>query len=189
MRHLAGHRSRGQTFSLAAVGMVAVIGALAMVVDAGIFFVIQRQFQSAADAGALAGAWYQPVCVTTDVGCLSSRDASDVAREVATANAAFVTHMCTTPLPPPTVSTGTRLNLPARVNAIVVTVECDAAYSFGGILGLRATKISASSAASIGMRRLDTRVMGDFPVAAADCEYAHPTAPNQPPCLIARLIE
>jgi len=46
----------------AAVAMVAIVGAVAFVIDTGIFFVIQRQFQTAADAGALAGAWHDPIC-------------------------------------------------------------------------------------------------------------------------------
>src|SRR5258707_15382587 len=56
------HRSRGQTIVFAALAMVALVGGLAMVVDTGMFFVIQRDLHSAADAGALAGAWHQPIC-------------------------------------------------------------------------------------------------------------------------------
>jgi hypothetical protein len=55
-------RARGQTIVFAALGMVALVGASAMVIDLGIFFVIQRQMQNAADTGALASVWYDPVC-------------------------------------------------------------------------------------------------------------------------------
>src|SRR5207253_5140984 len=65
-------RQRGQTIVIAAVAMVAIVGGLAMVVDAGMFFVVQRQFQAAADAGALAGAWYGPVCTVPLEGCETS---------------------------------------------------------------------------------------------------------------------
>jgi Putative Flp pilus-assembly TadE/G-like len=62
MRRAFRRRQRGQTIVFAAVAMVAIVGGLAIVVDAGIFFVVQRQFQTAADAGALAGAWHNPIC-------------------------------------------------------------------------------------------------------------------------------
>ena len=62
MWQLLGHRQRSQTIVLAALAMVSVVGGLAIVIDIGMFMVIQRQLQSAADAGALAGAWYDPVC-------------------------------------------------------------------------------------------------------------------------------
>lgn len=62
MRRGVTHRQGGQTIVLAAIALVAVVGGLAMVIDTGMFFVIQRQFQSAADAGALAGAWHDPIC-------------------------------------------------------------------------------------------------------------------------------
>jgi hypothetical protein len=55
-------RTNGQAIVFAAIGMVALVGASAMVIDLGIFFVIQRSMQNAADSAALAAAWYYPVC-------------------------------------------------------------------------------------------------------------------------------
>src|SRR6266851_4935095 len=55
-------RQPAQTFIMAALGMVSMIGALSMVVDAGVYFVLQRQLQNAADAAALAAVWYEPAC-------------------------------------------------------------------------------------------------------------------------------
>jgi hypothetical protein len=55
-------RSKGQAIVFAALGMVALVGASAMVIDLGIFFVIQRSMQNAADTAALAAVWYDPVC-------------------------------------------------------------------------------------------------------------------------------
>ena len=46
---------RGQTTALAAIFMVAMVGMLAFVVDAGFFLVARRELQNASDAGALAG--------------------------------------------------------------------------------------------------------------------------------------
>jgi hypothetical protein len=56
------HRQRGQTLVIAVVAMISMLGALSMVIDAGVYFVIQRQLQNAADAAALAAVWYDPAC-------------------------------------------------------------------------------------------------------------------------------
>lgn len=78
MQQIVTHRQRSQAILMAALSMMAVIGGLAIVIDIGMFMVIQRQLQSAADAGALAGAWYDPICpddhtaarpVFTPAGC------------------------------------------------------------------------------------------------------------------------
>jgi Flp pilus assembly protein TadG len=50
---------------IAMLAMVSMLGALSMVVDAGIYFVIQHQLQNAADAAALDAVWYYPVCDDT----------------------------------------------------------------------------------------------------------------------------
>jgi uncharacterized membrane protein len=201
------HRHSGQTLSLAAVFMVALVGGLAMVIDTGMFLVVQRQFQSAADAGALAGAWYYPVCaiydpvdLTRQVGChappgpLGGRHAQDVASEVARANANHLEGLCGEPVEVPTPETGTTLNLPHDVNAISVTVRCNAGYSFGRILNLKSAKISASAAAAIGFRDADGE-MTDMKQSTSDCHPSTlpnpplPPAPAVPHCLVARLID
>ncbi len=58
-------RQPAQTAVLAAVAMTCLIGALSMVIDAGVYFVIQRELQNAADAAALAAVWYGPACFET----------------------------------------------------------------------------------------------------------------------------
>jgi Flp pilus assembly protein TadG len=66
------HRQRGQTFIIAALAMTSMLGAVSMVIDAGIYFVLQRQLQTAADAAALAAIWYFPACDAADwsaAGC------------------------------------------------------------------------------------------------------------------------
>ena len=177
-------RQPGQTIVLAAVAMVALVGGMAMVIDTGIFFVIQRQLQSAADAGALAGAWYDPICPQsgTIVGCRPSPPtAQTVARAVAQANADAVRQLCGGAVTVPVPRAGTPLNLPQNVNAIVVTVECDAPYTFGRILGLVAPKhITASAAAAIGDRDTNGDIT-DF--------TQNPVCSNPDKCRIARLIE
>jgi uncharacterized membrane protein len=181
MRPRTRHGASGQTIVIAAIAMVAVVGGLAMVIDAGMFFVIQRQLQSAADAGALAGAWYQPICLTPP-GCrLSPPTAQSVAQSVARANAETIKGLCGGNISVPPPASGTPLNLPRNVNAIVVTVECDAPYTFGRILGLTTPKhISASAAAAIGDRDANGD-MTDF--------TTNPVCPDPDKCRIARLIE
>jgi hypothetical protein len=179
------HRQRAQTIAFAAVAMVAVVGGLAIVIDAGIFFVAQRQLQAAADAGALAGAWHHPVCPIPTVGppndCLPGPP-EPYAAAVAVANAETIKQLCGGAIAPPTISVGTPLNhlvLP-RVNWIVVTVECDAGYSFGRILGLNRRLLTASAAAAIG----DRAPNGDM----TDFTPYGPTPCPRDKCRIARLV-
>lgn len=178
MPSLVRRRERGQTLAIAAVSMVALVGALAMVVDTGMFFVIQRHLQTAADAGALAGAWYDPICPLGSPGCLGEKDwALSVAINVARANSDTIAPLCPggiNVLPP---QTGTTLIRPRNVNTIVVTVECEASYSFGRILGLSTKHISASAAAAIGDR-----------ISATNGDITDFTGPG-PNGRIARLIE
>jgi len=182
MRGVIEHRQRGQSIAFAAVAMVAVVGAVAIVIDAGIFFVVQRQLQTAADAGALAGAWHDPICPNA-VGyappCQPSAagppvDPLDptapvpcpgvpgfVACDVAQANANTVAQLCGGSVPPPIIARGTKLIRPANVNTIVVTVQCDAGYSFGRILNLTTKRISASAAAALGNRQATPPLCND----------------------------
>jgi hypothetical protein len=204
-------RRPAQAIVVAAVAMVAVVGGLAMVIDAGMFFVIQRQLQAAADAGALAGAWYQPVCAAASgVPACKTFAASDppwpaqiVGQEVAMANTATISGLCVggATVPTPTVGTPSGpapgLNFPQRVNWIVVTAECDAPYTFGRILGLITPRhITASSAAVIGDRDVNGDIT-DFTDTPATNPKVDPACPGNPPaipgnqdkCRVARLIE
>jgi hypothetical protein len=76
-----------------------------------------------------------------------------VASAVAQANADTIKQLCGGVIAPPTVTYGTQLIRPRNVNTIVVTVACDAPYSFGRILNLTTPKhLTASAAAAIGNR-------------------------------------
>jgi hypothetical protein len=125
-----------------------------MVVDVGMFMIVQHQFQSAADAGALAGAWHDPICPMVDDLCLGpAQSAVGTATQLAQMNADAVAGLCSGKPAVTVPSLGTKLNVPSGVPTIVVTVECDANYSFGRILpGLVNKHISASAAAVIGNR-------------------------------------
>jgi uncharacterized membrane protein len=152
---------------MAALAMVAIVGGLAMVVDTGMFLVVQRQLQSAADAAALAGAWHDPICPKQYALCdgvplaappgppgqsmTCDGSAQYTACDVAAANTATIGGLCYGAIKT-SVAAGTTLIRPRAVNTIVVTVECDATYSFGRILGLGSKHISSSAAAVIGNR-------------------------------------
>jgi hypothetical protein len=206
MRRLQ-HRQQGQTIVLAAVAMVALVGAMAVVIDQGMFFIVQRQFEAAADAGVLAGAWHDPVCDLSFSawGCqpsaltptLISSDPCDpydpgiqnpcapcpstpgfLACDVAKANANGVAQLCVDP-PHVTVSWGTPLNRPRAANTIVVIVQCQAGYSFGRILNLNTKQVKFGSAAAVG--GWNNGDIGDFPSVCTP----GPTTP----CLVARLID
>ena len=56
------HRQRAQITPLALYAVFVLVGAMSLVIDAGVFFVTQRQLQTAVDAAALAAVWYHPVC-------------------------------------------------------------------------------------------------------------------------------
>lgn len=183
-------RQPGQAIVLAAVAMVAVLGGLAIAIDGGIFFVVQRQLQTAADAGALAGAWHDPVCPLSALPvnpsglpqCQGGPDSAvGVAKAVAQANADTIKQLCGGGINTPTAATGTQVGDPATVNTIVVTVECNAGYSFGRILGLDRKLITASARAAIGDRVSPTNGdVTDF--------TTNPTCPDSDKCRIARLI-
>lgn len=179
LRRLRG-RQPGQTLVFAALAMMGLVGGVALVVDTGIFFVVQRQLQSAADAGALAGAWYDPVCPATAAGCRRG-SAEVVAVSVAQANADTVSALCGGKVNVDKPALGSvRLRLPSGVPTIVVTVWCDAGYSFGRILGLTSKHISASAAAAISDRAANGDIT-NFSTGATNS----PT----PGVRIARLIE
>jgi uncharacterized membrane protein len=180
------HRQPGQTLVLAAVALVAVVGALAMVVDAGMFFLIRGQLQAAADAGALAGTWHVGGCPNaTFDGCVASPSAEEVARGIAAANATTISGLCGGRIAAPVVSIAAIGNDPARFNRVRVTVECEASYSFGRILNLSTSHLSATADAVSGDR-------GTAGTPLADCDTASfgPWAsPIAPPCgRMSRLI-
>jgi hypothetical protein len=194
---------------LVAVGIVAMLGALAMVIDTGMFTIIQGQFKAAADAAALAGAYYPPVCIESPAppaipgdpipynGCASDlsitapqEQAVEVARRMAQANGNAVSGLCDDTINV-TVLRGqppTELRQPANVNWIVVTVSCEAKYTFGRILNLSSKHVEATSAAALGVRDVNGDITDYKALNDLNC-----TDPNwlrtNPPCIIARLVQ
>ncbi|HEX8969555.1 MAG TPA: Tad domain-containing protein [Chloroflexota bacterium] len=61
-------REPGQAIALAAVAAIALVGALAFVVDAGFFLEARRELQSTADQAVMAGVAFLPQCNTASDG-------------------------------------------------------------------------------------------------------------------------
>jgi uncharacterized membrane protein len=119
-------RQPAQAIGLAAVSLVAMVGMLAFVIDAGMLFMAHREAQDAADAAALAG-----VRDLSDGGTTCSGACADDVNRYATANYAILSRLCSHPgAPSPQVGS---LNTP-HVPTLTVVVSCDASLTFGRIL-------------------------------------------------------
>jgi hypothetical protein len=143
---------------IAALAMTGMLGALSMVVDAGVYFVIQRQLQNAADAAALDAVWYTPACLGAyqtwiDAGCqagnadplpsgcnpVTATAPCKAAVYTARANLGVAVSLCQGPGTSGTVpvqittGAGQRLNIP-NVGTYVVTLSCDAPHWFARVL-------------------------------------------------------
>jgi hypothetical protein len=192
------HRQPAQTFVIAALAMTSMLGAVSLVIDAGIYFVIQHQLQNAADAAALDAVWFFPACAQSmePSGCQASYpgatppqctvfgDLNPCSAAVYTtqANWSAALSLCQGPnLPagsiPIDISTGPGqlLNVPG-VQPYVVTLSCDAPHWFGRVLpGVNLTmRISVSSVAALGWMGPSGDLLGALP--------------SPPTPLVARLI-
>jgi putative Flp pilus-assembly TadE/G-like protein len=163
------HRQQAQITPLALFATLVLVGALALVVDAGVFFVTQRQLQTAVDAAALAAVWYSPVCSylgTSD--CQTTRPAVPtpqwpcattadcVANAVLQQNLGYTGALCRDLAPNPTgrtdIVTVTVNGQQVSMNYYILTVDCDAPYWFARVFpSIPATAhIRAYARATIG---------------------------------------
>ena len=192
------NRAPAQVMVLTGAVMLVLIGAVAVVADWGMFFVIQREMQSAADAAALAAVWYSPVCNGTsqtwvDAGCQTAgptprsacaglRDfACETAFRFALANLGSIVGICDNFNPSTSITAsqnGTHAN--PTVNIYVVHIECNARHLMGNVVPnvLPTFLLTANAAATIGWRDTNGDVVGDPPVGSP---------PPSPP-LISRLV-
>lgn len=146
--------------ALAVISMVTMLGALSMVIDAGVYFVVKAQLQNAADAAALAAVWYSPACPGSEpnwqgAGCQTSYPNTDstncssppgnlgpcsAAEDVVKANSSVALSLCSGPkLPSSTipVTVSAHPGIPPASNLVVpnvtpyvVTLECQAPHWF-----------------------------------------------------------
>ncbi len=176
MTRAHGRRERAQVLALAAVVMVAMVGLLALAVDAGIFLLVHRDIQKAVDAGAEAGIVDLYIAATTTstnilTPCAGSATPSTCARVSAEQTAETVTlnnlgitrRFCPNPSFITKRTEGTQANAPGAavydfalkdgsgsVVTVAVTVECNAGYTFGRILDLANMRVGASGSSAIG---------------------------------------
>jgi len=166
------HRQRAQITPLALYAMLVLVGALSLVVDAGVFFVTQRQLQNAVDAAALAAVFYTPVCSSFGPNplhpdcqstapslplppagwtCSSSpcSTADKVANAVLQQNLAYTGALCRNLAPVPSARTDAPGN---NFTYYIMTVDCDAPYWFARVFpGIPATvHLRAFARATIG---------------------------------------
>jgi hypothetical protein len=159
-----------------------------MVIDAGVYFVIKRQLQNAADAAALAAVWYDPSCDSTDVdwrnagcqpvpgalppGCPPASDLLDkgpcaAARNQVQANLNVALSLCAGPNRTQGVvnvdvyPASTVVSSPP-IRPYVVRLTCDAPHWFAQILPgvLPTMSIQTNSAAALGWLQANGEVVG-----------------------------
>src|SRR5262249_37634992 len=142
-------------------------GALALVVDAGVFFVTQRQLQTAVDAATLAAVWYLPACnqFVANADCLATPPASMppqrwgcstpadcVANAIAQENLGYSGALCQDLQIAPPGRTTTEQTGNGPLTYYVMSVRCEAPYWFARIfpgIPLR-MPIAAFARATIG---------------------------------------
>jgi len=138
------------------MAVIMCIGVLGLVLDVGIFRLIDREFENAAAAAALAAAWYDPVCpvptnpqfLGPDTRCTTNKSdgtprpdntyqpqpndtATQVAVDIANRNLGLAKKLCSD-VPTIQVNTGSIQNPSA--NAVSVIISCHAPFLAGAIL-------------------------------------------------------
>lgn len=176
MHRVIPRRHRAQTIAVMAVVLVAIVGALAFVVDLGFQMETRRELQNAADAGALAG-----VAKLPDDQAGSIQQATTFAYLGANANIADrICAPVASPLPDTGASApaahpnvyskatpGQKAVSGGYIYTVTVTMECTVGFSFGRILNLSQTPIKASATAAKGSPGY---VRCPFPMAVYDSD-------------------
>jgi hypothetical protein len=118
-------RQPGQVVVIAALGMLALIAALALVVDIGLLWESQRELQKTADSAALAG-----VILLPD----DAAGAIDRAQTYASVNLGIAAAFCAEP--PTTTATPGQHTLigGGTVYTLTVTMQCTAGFHFGQVV-------------------------------------------------------
>ncbi len=175
MRKHPRHKQQGQIIVAVPIALLAFIGMVTLVVDIGTVKLLQSEMQNAADAAALAGVWYDPVCPLSYTTCASDNAAMVAAAAAQTPramaaekvaidyasvhNGALLKILCGSQ---PDVSPQNKtLNVP-RVNALTVVIHCQAGFLSGSVLGVGPIDIWATGTAAIG-EDIGNKVMGNWP--------------------------
>jgi hypothetical protein len=159
MRRRLRGRQPAQIALIMPIAVITCIGVLGLVLDIGLFRVIDSEFENAADAAALAAAWYDPVCpglgdtqLPTDTRCIRADNQPDsapvIATAVAQANLGLASKLCASQ--PTIIVQPGQLNTPSAP-AVSVIIQCHAPYLAGAVLGLTGgSDITRWASAAIG---------------------------------------
>lgn len=150
-------RESGQLLVVFALTLVALIGAVGMVIDGGSTFVQKRDEQNVADASAMAAGY----------AILLGSDPSAVAWSVATANGYT------------NGSDGVAISVTAGVDEVTVTVTAPHENYFAGIFGLSSWDVSATATAKFGV---PNGVYGAMPLIFNIAAFSDPCNMTAPGC-------
>jgi uncharacterized membrane protein len=149
---LLRHRQPAQAMGLGVVAMVGMVAMLAFVIDAGSFFIVRRELQNAADAAALAAV---AMCPCPPAAVANRAQARLVAQRYVSANAFDAEQLCRHRVlfvPDTDVSFGSsHLTSVGTSDSVIVTIRCEADYTFGRILNLQHRTIAAHATAALGV--------------------------------------
>jgi hypothetical protein len=161
------------------IAIIACIGILGLVLDVGVFRLIDSELENAADAAALAAAWYPPVCPAIDPRCppdTTNESAQSIAATVGNANLGLASKLCADV---PAIQVNPGLIQDPDISAVSVIYTCQAPFLAGAVLPGNGgtTTITRWATAGVGSVQTD----GSFAYAAAQAQD-----PNFP--LIATLV-
>jgi Putative Flp pilus-assembly TadE/G-like len=148
------------------LAFAAMIGLLAMVIDAGLFYMVDSELQNAADAAALAAVWYLPACQNNQNCAPASDDQRVPVTQLVGANLGLASALCAGPPPLSDSPTGASYvanvgNVSASVTnsslvfpptqSVTVTAHCNSIFPLGGFVGRSSLSLNASATAAIGL--------------------------------------
>jgi hypothetical protein len=150
-------RQPGQTIVLVPIGLIAMFGMAALIVNIGLIFMLRSELQNAVDAAALAAAWYFPVCQEqTGPGggpphvCGSDFSSADsAARFYFNRNVPIASRLCDLSGNPNVLPGGNPQAVTTPPNFVIVYATCTAHMSFGGIFSVTALSVDASATAAL----------------------------------------
>ncbi|MDQ6671957.1 MAG: pilus assembly protein TadG-related protein [Chloroflexota bacterium] len=160
MRSRLRHKHPAQIAVITPLAIIAFVGLLGLVVDIGVFRLIDGELENAADAAALAAAWYDPVCPYTpdiDPRCAADNQpgmALRVAQQFASYNTGLAGALCGSPLPRLDDNSVRVHSIQSpKTTGVTVILQCRAGYLAGRVLGLGSTDITRWGTAAIGERQ------------------------------------
>ena len=124
MKRLVSRREPAQTLVVAAVMMIALIGALALVLDVGLLWLTQRELQKTADNAAMAGVVRLPA---------DPSGAVHQAQWYVEQNQAVTEQLCSA-VPIATITPGADALQTGTAYTLTVTMQCTAGFIFAQVV-------------------------------------------------------